>query len=236
MSFGTLLIPIWLLMAPGKLRLSNLLVYLGTVVLFYFLIGILLVFGADMLLSQVGTFTESGTFLLIQLVIGIALFVISFFIDSKKAKERVSKNAREGTGRLFRWRARAMGEDGSGSLPSLIGLALTAAVIELMSMLPYLAAIGIIAASGMDTPKSMVILLPYCLVMVLPALILALGRLFARERLDQPLRRIEQWLTLHSADTVAWIVGIVGFVLATHAFNRLGLYAGLDQAINSLLG
>ena len=38
-SFGTLLIPIWLLLAPGRVRAGRMLVYLGTIAVFYFAVG-----------------------------------------------------------------------------------------------------------------------------------------------------------------------------------------------------
>ena len=46
-SFGTLLIPIWLMLAPGRLRPGRMLLYLGTIYGFYLILGILLALGAS---------------------------------------------------------------------------------------------------------------------------------------------------------------------------------------------
>jgi hypothetical protein len=40
-SFGTLLIPVWLLVTPGRIRAGRIITYLGTVTTFYFCVGIL---------------------------------------------------------------------------------------------------------------------------------------------------------------------------------------------------
>jgi hypothetical protein len=64
----------------------------------------------------------------------------------------------------------------------------------------------------------------YCLVMVLPALALLGARLVARRAVEPLLERINAWMTKHAASTTAWVVGIVGFLLARDAAGRLGLF------------
>ena len=53
-SFGTLLIPVWLLLAPGRLRAGRVLVYLGTVAAFYLAVGIVVLLGAGAFLDRFG--------------------------------------------------------------------------------------------------------------------------------------------------------------------------------------
>lgn len=45
-SIGTLFIPIWLLLAPGRVSVRRILVYLGTIAAFYFAVGLVLVWAA----------------------------------------------------------------------------------------------------------------------------------------------------------------------------------------------
>jgi Protein of unknown function (DUF2910). len=227
-SFGTLLIPIWLLTAPGRLRLGRVLVYLSTVTLAYLTLGIILLLGAGAFLNAYGDILDSPAFLIGQLLLGVALMVVSQLMDTKKARARAAERAANGGGRLLRWRARIMGEDGTGagSTAALAALALTAVVIEAASMLPYLTAIGIITAQGPVWPASSVLLLGYCLVMIAPALALTIGRLIAHDALERPLARLDQWLTKHATSTTAWIIGIVGFLLAAHAVFDLGWFGG----------
>lgn len=97
-SFGTLLIPIWLLMAPGRLKLGRLLVYLATVIAAYFVIGVLIMLGATAFLDVFGETLETRTAYIIQLVLGIGLVVLSYVMDpnTKRAKRRAAEGAAAG--------------------------------------------------------------------------------------------------------------------------------------------
>lgn len=95
----------------------------------------------------------------------------------------------------------------------LLGLALLAGVLELPTMLPYLAAVGLLTSSGIGWTASAGVLALYCLVMLLPAALLVLSRWLLGKRLDGPLQRLRAWLSKASGEAVLWIVGIVGFLL-----------------------
>lgn len=228
-SFGTLLIPIWLLLAPGRVKAGRMLVYLGTIVVFYFAVGMAIVLGAGAFTDDLGAFLDTRPAMWVQLAIGVGLVIISFRFDSKKAKE--------GGGRTARWRERALGietaEPGAtrtrtSALP-LVGLALGAATLEVATMLPYLAAIGIVTTAGIGTAATTATMAGYCLVMVLPALALLTARLVARNAVEPLLVKINDWMTRNAASTTGWIVGIVGFLIARDAAWRLGL---LEQLLN----
>jgi hypothetical protein len=210
-SFGTLLIPIWLMLHPGPVRAGRLLVFLGTVAAFYFAVGVAVAAGAGAVLPNLATLVESRPFGWVQLTVGVALFFLSFRMGRKKGADA-------GGGRLARWRERAMT---TGSVAGLIGLALTAVAIELGSMLPYLAAIGLVTTEQLPPTQVAVIMAGYCLVMIVPALTLLGARLALGQRIEPVLERISRWLA--NSETLAWVVGIVGFLLATDAAERLGL-------------
>ena len=120
-----------------------------------------------------------------------------------------------------------MSGDG-GSLAALLGLALAAAGLETVSMVPYLSAIGLLTASELSWASGVVVLAGYCLVMIAPALVLLALRVVAYRWVRRPLERLEAWLTRTAAETTAWVVGIVGFLLARDALVRTGL---LDQVL-----
>jgi len=223
-SFGTLFIPIWLLMTDRRVRVDRFLIYLVTVAGLYFGTGLLLLFGAGAFLDRYSSFLNSDRFLLGQLVLGAALLVVSQLMDSKRARARAAERAARGEGRIFSWRNRIIGDsDGSqGSIVALVGLAFTAFILELGTMLPYLAATGLIAAQGLSWGMSGLVLLGYCIVMVLPALVLLIGRLLAYRALRQPLARLDQWFVKNAQSTTAWIIGIAGFLLAANAIYDLG--------------
>lgn len=234
-SFGTLLIPIWLLLAPGRLRAGRILVYLGTVAVFYFAVGMLIAVGATTFIADLGALLDTRPALWTQLVLGAGLLALSFRFDSKK-------QPREG-GRMTRWRERALGVEGGEieavqgegatrtrtSVLPLMGLALGAATVEVATMLPYLAAIGMVTSAGIGTAGITMTMAAYCAVMVLPALVLLVARLVARNAVEPVLVKINDWMVRNAAGTTGWVLGIVGFLLARDAAWRLGL---LEQLLN----
>jgi len=216
-SFGTLLIPTWLLLAPGRLRPGRILIYLATVAGFYLLVGIALLTAAATAMPQLMTLAATPAFLWAQLIAGAALLVGSFFIGGKRK--------RTGPGRFARWRERAVTDvagDGGTLLP-LMGLAVAAAAVEVASMLPYLVGIGLLSTSEFDAATRLLVLAGYCVVMVLPALVLLGLRLVAARAMEDPLARLGAWMEKNAAEATAWIVGIIGFLLAREAAVELGV-------------
>lgn len=216
-SFGTLLVPIILLMIPGPVRVGRILAYLATVTTCYFGLGLALVSGGRALGGQLTALLDSPLLVWAQLVVGVALVVISFRIDTVRARQRTDE-------RIARWRERATGGvDGSGSLLPLMGLALGAVAVEAASMLPYLGAIGLLASSPLPGLGVVAALLGYCVVMIAPALVLLVARVLAQARVEPLLGRINDWFVRHAAGATSWIVGIVGFLVARDALARGGL-------------
>jgi hypothetical protein len=250
-SFGTLLIPVWLLMSPGRVRVGRMLVYLGSIAGFYALVGLAILLGAGALSDTLSTLSSTRPFLIAQLVVGVGLFAWSFKLDpvgGKKPAEPVAGTSTADTsaggtavdgaaaasgqttapsttapgkaGRLSRWRERVLGSE-SGSGAALAALAVGAGLVEVASMLPYLAALGLIGTQGPGWPTSGLWVAGYCLVMIAPALVLMAARVFAARLVERPLGRLDRWLTKNAASTTAWVVGIVGFLVARDAVGRL---------------
>lgn len=220
LSFGTLLVPVWLLMAPGQLRLHRILLYLGTVAMAYFSIGIALVAGGRFLLESASELLESRPMMIVQLSAGVTLLALSFVLDTKAARARAAER-RQHSGRMRRWRERVMG-DGKASA-ALMGLAVTAVLVEVASMLPYIAATGIITTQTSTWANALLILAGYCVVMIAPALVLTAARLTTRSLVEKPLRRLDAWLTRNARSATSWIIGIAGFFVAASAIQSLGL-------------
>lgn len=210
-SFGTLLIPIWLLLTPGRPPVRRVLVFLGTVGVFYFALGLALVAGARAVLDGAGDLLDGPVAARIQLVIGVGLFAWSFWIGR-------SGGARGG-GRVSRWRDRLTGAD--GGLVALMGLALAAALLEVATMLPYLGATALISGAELTVGERVASLAGYCLVMLLPALVLLALRTFAGRLIAPVLARVGDWMERSAGETTAWIVGIVGFLVARDALARM---------------
>lgn len=207
-SFGTLLIPLWLMTSPRGLRPARVLLFLGVVAGFYLVVGVALLLGGAAVASELGEEVAGSTALLwVQLALGVALLGASF---------RMGKGR---SGRLLRWRDRAAG--GEGSTGGIVSLALIAATLEVATMLPYLGAIGLLAGSDLAVGAQVGVLAAYCVVMVVPALVLLGGRLLARSAVEPRLERFSAWLERTGAETTAWVLGIAGFLVARDAAVRL---------------
>jgi hypothetical protein len=232
-SFGTLLIPIWLLLASGRPRMLRMLAYLGTIVGFYFALGMIISLGAAAFMDQIKAVLDTPAASVVQLFLGVGLILLSFALDPKRRERRGDG----GPGRIARWRERAMGDaSGGGSIAGLMGLALGAAAIEAGSMLPYLGAIGLITTSSLDLTGRTLSLAAYCVIMILPALILLLLRLVAHRQVEPLLQKINTFMTKHAAGATSWIVAIVGFLIARDALWRLGGIEWLVDQIGRITG
>lgn len=102
-------------------------------------------------------------------------------------------------------------------------LALVAGVVEAASMLPYLGAVGVITSSGLSIPAVTGVLGLYVVVMSLPAALLLVLRMAAHRQVEPLLVRIDAWLSRAGNEMLAWVLGIVGFLLVADAGQRLGL-------------
>lgn len=215
-SFGTLLIPVWMLLAP-RVRVSRVLVFLGTVVAFYYVVGVLLLLGID---ASVGWASGAGGALasnrplaVLQLAVGTALFLASWPLE-RRAKQQ------DGPGpRARRWRAALQGE--GVAVRTTVGIALVATALEVASMLPYLAAMGLLSRSDLGRPWQLLVLVGYVVVMVLPALVLLALRLLAARRVEPWLQRADVWMSERSGVALSWVVGIIGFLIGADALQRL---------------
>ncbi|WP_435200530.1 GAP family protein [Janibacter sp. GS2] len=212
-SFGTLLIPIWLMLTPGRPPARRVLVFLGTVAAFYFVLGLALVAGARVVLAGDGDLLDGPVAARLQLVIGVGLLVGSFWIGRS--------GGGQGAGRVSRWRRRLTGAEGGGGTVPLVGLALAAALLEVATMLPYLGATALISGAELGPWERGAALAAYCLVMLAPAVVLLVLRVVARRRVEPVLVRVGDWMERSAGETTAWIVGIVGVLVARDAWARM---------------
>ena len=84
-SIGTLIIPLWLLLRP-RWRSGLILVYLATITVFYLLVGLLLMAGVLTALPALIAALEHPAAHWTQLIVGVGLFALSFWIDPKAAR------------------------------------------------------------------------------------------------------------------------------------------------------
>ncbi len=219
-SIGTLVLPLWLMLTPGRVRVGRVLLFLGSVAGAYLLLGTALALGAAQLLDPLSAALESATGRIVQLVAGVVMVVLGLTVEPwtrvGRERRRAARAAR-GPGRLARWRERVRGDaDGGGG--AVVGLAVVAVGVEAASMVPYLAAIALLATSGLGPVPTVAVLAGYCLVMVLPALVLLALRAALHDRLTPALARVEAWLSRTSGEAVAWVLFLLGLYLVAGAF------------------
>lgn len=226
-SFGTLLIPVWLMVAPGRLRPGKIMLFLGTVAVFYLLLGIALLLGASMLLDMLQQAGRLQPLRIAQLVVGIGLTALALRMQpwTKAGKERrvarrAHKLARTGPSLLMRMRRQAT--DASAPAGAVFGLALTVAVIEAASMIPYLAAIGLLTASELSLMGRSVVLFGYCLVMITPSVLLLSARLSLHDSVSPVLTRLEGLLSRNANEAMAWLLFLLGVCLVGDSLKALG--------------
>src|SRR5690606_7717293 len=185
-------------LSPGTIRVPAILTYLATIAAFYFGVGLLLATGAQALTGTLDGAQDNPALRWGELVLGAGLLVFSFSprFDSKRESS--------GSGRIRRWRERAM--SGTASTKWLAGLALLAALAEVATMLPYLAAIGMLTAADLAGATVALILAGYCVIMVLPAVGLLVVRLASAERVEPLLQRMDRWVSTKGANAMGWII------------------------------
>ncbi|MGX5697135.1 GAP family protein [Agromyces soli] len=248
LSIGTLLIPVFLLLAP-RLRGGRVLLYLGTIAGFYLLVGALFMLGLVNLVDVAREFLGSTAGMVARLVVGVLLLIVAIAMPTKqKARSTVGVVAASGAvgtdsapsatqvpapapgGRIAHWRDRLLSERSSPA--TVMAVALGAGVVEVATMLPYLVAMGLLSEADLSMPLRYAALAGYCLLMIVPALLLLALRLLAAPLVQRPLERLASWLERTTAENTAWIVGIVGFLIARSAAAELGVF----DAIPALTG
>ncbi|MGH3689786.1 MAG: GAP family protein [Microbacterium sp.] len=270
LSVGTLLIPVFLLLHPGRVRAGRILLYLVTIAAFYLLVGLLFLWGLVNLVDVASDFLASPAGLVIRLLVGGALLITAFVmptgdkggktaataISSVAATPRVppatgmptAVDASDSSmmmppppipavaadpapppGRISRWRERLLDPRTRGT--AVMAVAIAAGLVEIATMLPYIVAMTMLADAGIDTPLRVLSLVGYCGLMILPAVVLLVLRIVAAPLVQRPLERFAAWMERTGAENTAWIIGIIGFLIARSAATELGLF----QAIGSFL-
>lgn len=226
LSVGTLLIPLFFLTAPGRPQLGRILLYLGTITGFYFVIGMLFTLGIVSAIDVAKEVLGSRPGQWGLLIVGVALLGAGIWIGERDATRRKraaagDSEAPQGNARLLRWRERLLDQTSGGG--AIIGVAFAAGLVEVATMLPYLIGMTMIADEPLSMPSRFAMLAGYCLIMIVPALLLLAARIIAARVVDRPLQRFTGWMQRTGAENTAWILGIIGFLLARSAFTELGL-------------
>lgn len=221
-SLGTLVIPV-LVLAHPQVRAGRVLLYLATISIFYFGLGVALLLGADALAGAWNWLDSNRTVDWIRLLVGAGLLVGSFWPETRWAKAAQARRAAAGApNRSGQW-VGALVAEGSRAA-TVVGVALAAGLIEAASMLPYLGALALIGTSGLALPGQLAVLAAYVAVMALPGLVLLALRIVAHRWLAPRLERLSVWLERSAGEAIWWLIGLLGLWLLVDAIGRLGVF------------
>jgi cytochrome c biogenesis protein CcdA len=201
LSPTTLGVSLFVLLSGARAVARPLFTYLGTVALFYFTLGCALMLGLGVALDRLSHLAASPAAGWAMVVLGAGLFAYSWVMPTKKSAPRRPASLRTAT---------------------MIGLGLATGLLEAGTALPYLGAIGIMGAAGLAAHTWVPVLAAYNLVMVLPPALLYLAHRFFGERLRPRLDRWREKFDSGSREAVAWIIGIVGFLLVVSGLQQVG--------------
>lgn len=196
---GTLAVPLWMMLRPSC-RARVVLLHLGVLGLFYLGVGIAVWAATD------GSSVAIPGDAWIRLAVGLAVLVMGLVCDRRR---RVPSSA---------WWTRP-----PAGVRGVVLLAVAVGAVEVATMLPYFTAIDAVGDAGLGWGFSVLILAAYVLVMLSPAFVLLVARVFAQERVSSIapalLRRVDRW----SGGVWATVLLVVGALLAADAAIELNL-------------
>ncbi len=208
LSIGTLVIPVALMVKWGSVRRSALTAYLGTVAIVYFGLGIAILLGLSGIGAQFEDISQSRVFAWVTLVLGVVLAGFGIFGPNPvkpspgEVPERVAKSY-------------------SSSLAGMIALGLGASLAEAATMLPYIAAMGIVGSFEAPFVVKAGVVALYCALMVMPAIGFALCADLVGKRFFGRMQRMLPKLQYETKITLLWVAAIVGIILIVRSVGRL---------------
>lgn len=202
----------------GRRIVPRTLLYLGTLAGCYLLFGVAVMLGLDVAFDA-GRILDDAALGPALLGTGLVLLAVSFVIDpgTKAAKERRKEAAAA--------RAATRREAGDarlrGGATAMVALGFGTFLLEFTTVVPYLAAMGLMTDAALPPTRWVPILAGYNLVMVLPSLGLLVARVTLGGRLEGTFDRWAEQLDAAQRPAAAWVVGAVGVVVALNGASSV---------------
>ncbi|WP_328425239.1 GAP family protein [Micromonospora sp. NBC_00389] len=191
-------VTLYLLLARPH-RVGTLLgVYLGSVAISYFALGVLLMLG----LGAVVPLVDDTVWAWGQAALGAALIVGSYFIPKSKP-ERAPVRAR------------------SFTIPAMLLLGLGTWLFEFTTAVPYFGAIGIMTSANLAAGQWLLLLVAYVTIMVSPGILLFVTWAALGERMRERFERWQRKLSTGSNTALSWILWIAGLLILLEAAEHI---------------
>ncbi|MEG3790472.1 GAP family protein [Lysobacter sp. CCNWLW3] len=209
---SALAVALWWMARPGAA--PRLLAYIAGIALSYTVLGIALMLGLGAAVARFGQAFDHPLALAIQLALGLGMLGYAIFAP-KQGKA-----------------APAQPQPRVGGLIGMALLGMTVTAIEMVTALPYFAAIALMTSAKLGVWQWLPLLLVYNAIFVAPPLALLGLYLFAGRRLQGRFERWRESLQRGARETLLWIVGIAGVALAGDAAGRFtGQRADLSDVL-----
>lgn len=214
LSVGTLVIPLVLIVRKRRVDLPALGTYLGTVGAVYFALGVGLLLGINALAEFFSALAGTDAFSWITLALGVALAAFGILAPNPRKKDRSSSGTAE----------KADTTSGRG-LVAMVALGLGASLTEAATMLPYIAAMGIISSTDLAFAAQVAAISAYCLVMMVPVLVVIVLAAAFGPRVFPRVERAIPRLEYEAKVTLLWIAAIFGVYMAITSAAALELFS-----------
>jgi cytochrome c biogenesis protein CcdA len=193
-------VTVYLLLSPGGKVFTRLLAYIATVAVLYFAVGALLMMGLGTVMESAADLFQSRAVGIALTIIGAALFIGSFFINTKKKYSPPRPKSK--------------------NVASMVALGVTTFAIEVATALPYFAAIGLMGTAELTPVEWVPLLASYNVIMVLPAIIFYLLHLILGRLMRHPLEKLGTKLANSAGSTLSWVMSIAGIILVLNNIDK----------------
>ncbi|RDZ29542.1 GAP family protein [Lysobacter silvisoli] len=197
---SALAVALWWMARPGAA--PRLLAYIAGIAVAYLTLGIALMLGLGAAVQRFGAAFDHPLVLALQFALGLAMLGYGIFAPKQPKQAPQPRQPRV------------------GGLLGMMLLGMTVTAVELVTALPYFAAIAVMTSAQLAWWQWLPLLLVYNAIFVAPPLLLLGLYVFARERLQDRFERWRESLQRGARETLLWIVAIVGIALAGDAVGR----------------
>lgn len=198
---SALVVALWLLSRPQPA--PRLLAYVGGILVSYLALGVAMMLGFTALSARLGQALDHPVALIVQGTLGTALLAYALFAPS-------TAHAAQDPG-LPPASAKLLGF-------AMLGMAVTAA--ELVTALPYFAAIALMIGDKLEPAQWLPLLLGYNLIFVAPPLVLLGLHGLLGHRTDERFARWRECLRRGAREATLWIFAMAGVALMGDAASR----------------
>ncbi|WP_054955750.1 GAP family protein [Paenibacillus dakarensis] len=192
-------VTLFLILTDQKKLTSRFFLYVFTVAILYFLLGIVTMSGISYINEAFSNLFQNKIFSWVIFIIGVILFGASFILPKNNKKSRIPKPKTQ-------------------SVFSIIVIGITTFLIEAGTALPYFAAIGLLTTNDLPIYQWLPIIAAYNVIMILPAILIFLGSKIFGVRINSTLVNLRNKISSGSNSALSWVMSIVGLILV---FNTL---------------